>query len=1516
MASEIKCLWYAGNMSQSVQAVDERPCMTLECCMTLDRPGYEVESSPTNNDTVDGLETACEAPRSLVNESSAHITAENEADYEPRVVVISGSIIQSERVETSQGGSDLHQSFHDDKTVPGRPTDNSDLVLARSTEIPTGGASISEDCAMKTISENIDSSLPAASETLHPSNYATDGDIIQADIGRRAADERKVDDVIASCYTETDTSASAGCLVQTADEAGKACSQSGFESSTGHTEEVSKTSDVIDNVVTSPLMYSDVTVTCTADELYKSRDQVLCLVSGDNLVSVNESETNETLGLPAESPPELLRHCSSKETKTSGSSQLQQSEAFHDVDNDNHVTDDVTRSPVVAEPGNACVVRDIEDKAGLDTKQQTGETGIDVENRAGIDLELKTGKTGIDVENRIGETGTDVQNKTEIHLEYRAGTDMEHQTGIGVENKAGIEVVVDRSGMDVLASVCECLVNVEGSDLGSTASTDKLSIIDKAGEVIDGDGHHKNPAETIHEKFGDNYNCVPNAAISNDSSSTRQDQLTSDVISGECDVSKSHDTSCTLREEHGVDDSDPQMYRKSLADGKNCEELPVPGTSPACEGTDNEKIVSRDPADDYDNDDDEYSTGCDDVSSEMHEFSIELGTDTDEYSTSSSEYDSDEGDDTDDFSTDGGDDSDSESTQHADDVRVFDDAREFDPNSTRQDDQNCTVHKDTSEDSKTLQLVANNTLNDTYNISHIEEKSFAKVPDNDCSEVSTKVVRVEHDPQGSDQPCRKYIRLGIVEDCSSSEFWWRRGVLEDSASVENRYELHVPCDVDHYGNNNDDDDDDDGTGASQVAEADCGKSVNPSSDKTVHAKTNTSDVNMIREISTIPDYRLTSEVVASPPSYTGLTNPGLDNPEPLKDRCPLQQGGDLVSEAAANPPSYIRLTNPVITSRLDHPEPLKAWFPLLRGGHIMETFGIEDHHKTSTILDYHLTSEANPPSYTGLTNSGLDHPDPLKDRIPPQRDGHIMETFGIEGHHVNDPYRTSEDEVFYTDCDDQLEGKNTEHVGSRTILNVPSVEADWTTTSYSSCDVPAILEDEKQLLEGRHDGVGSTVVSPAIDHGLITDCPSTVPQTGYEPDTVLSHVTSRCLIKPTTSYIDHGLITACPSVVPHIGSEPDFLLVHSHTLIGSIRQHQLPSDVIDGECDVSKSQDTSCTPREEHGVDDSAPRMYGKFLADDKNCEELPGTSPGCGSNDDDIHVIDADTAANISEVHVAIPVPVTNEDVLLAQSRHISYTPGPGEMGTPGCSSGGYSVTGAGTFSRHERPCMTLGCCCMTLERPGCEVESSGTNSATVDGLEAACEAPGSVVKVPGQSLQPLPVRTISDGDASNSLPPWTDQTSRDLQTIRHQLSDSFHGTSALRSSQCLPCSPSKPNHDQEMCLEGSGTYNISVPRDRQVLDDSQTGHRGNRQPAAVSDVDGSVANGNAANLLDYCNAVSEDQRPDELTMTSQAMTSRAMTSSDDDQRVDEVVDNISPDDELLYATHHQSPPGTLLVH
>jgi len=39
-------------------------------------------------------------------------------------------------------------------------------------------------------------------------------------------------------------------------------------------------------------------------------------------------------------------------------------------------------------------------------------------------------------------------------------------------------------------------------------------------------------------------------------------------------------------------------------------------------------------------------------------------------------------------------------------------------------------------------------------------------------------------------------------------------------------------------------------------------------------------------------------------------------------------------------------------------------------------------------------------------------------------------------------------------------------------------------------------------------------------------------------------------------------------------------------------------------------------------------------------------------------------------------------------------------------------------------------------------------------------------------------------------------------------------------------------------------------------------------------------------------------------------------MTSSDDDQRVDEVVDNISPDDELLYATHHQSPPGTLLVH
>ena len=1198
--------------------------------MTLDRHGSEVSCSLTKNtaDTVDGLEAAA----SEASESTH--TALNTAVYEPIDVVTSGTVMQSDRVETSQSGTDLHQPS-DDKTVPGTDnSDNSGPVLASSADIQTDGVSINEDCAINSSSENISFSLPAAvSETL-PSNCADDDDDDHIQTQRRAADERKVDDVITSCYTETDTSAAAACLVQTVDEAGKARSHADCDIGSSQAGELSKTSDVIDNVVTSPIMYcSDVdsaSVTCTDDELYyKSRDQVPYPddVSGDSLVSVNESETNERLGFPGESRPELLDHCSNEETKTSGSSQLQR-----EVDSDNHVTDDVTRSPVIAQRGNACcVVVDLEPQTGetaIEVENQTGETGIDVANRAGIDLEPQTGETEIDVENKAGkevenhtgETGVDVENRAGIEVESqtgetgiglevenRAGIDVEPQTGqteievadkagIDVENMAGIELD-DRSGIEVLASVCECLVNVEGSDLGSIVAV----IVDKARDVSDGDAQLINPVEMVHEKFADDYNCTSSAAVANyDISFTGQHQPTSDVISGGRDVSESRDTSCTAREEHGyVDESDPRMYRKCLADGTNCEELP--GTrSPGCDDNDDdENIVSRDPAaaaadydnDDDDDDDDEYSTSSD-MSSTLYEHSIELktDTDTDEYS-SSSEYDSDEGDDTDDFSSEGSDDSDySESRQHADDVIDVDDVREFEPISPWRDDQNCTLHTDTVGDSTTLHPTVSSTLDHTYNSSHnfIENESFATVPDNDCCEVSTEVARVEYDPHGADEPCRKYIRLGeiVEEGSSSSEFWWPRGVLEDStASVGNRYELHVPCDVDNCGTN-----DDDG-GDLPAAEADDGRSVSPSPDKAVHVKNYNRDVNITSETAIIPHYHLTSE---------------------------------------ANPPSYTGLTNPVVTRGL------------------------------------------------------MDHPEPLKDQLPLQQRG--METFGIEDHQVSDAYRTSEDdEVFYTDCDDQLEAKRPEHAGSSTSLHVPSVvEADLSTTSsYSSCDV---REDEMQLQEDRDadgDDAGSSVVQSTA--GVITE-----------------HLSVR---------------------VPQI--ESDLLpVLHSHTLISFTGQPlQLTSDdVISGECDVSKSRDdTSCTAREEHGyVDQSAPRMYGKYLADDKNCEELPTTSPRCDANDDDdddddddVHVIDADTAADTSDVHVAIAVPVITRDVLL----------------------------------------------------------------------------------------------------------------------------------------------------------------------------DSNNAHL----------------------LLDYCNAVSGDARPDELMMTSRAMT------SSDDQRVDEAADNISPndDDELLYATHLQSPPS-----
>ena len=1134
-------------MSHLLQAEEERPCVTLE---HLD----------------------CELLSCQASSKSAHAVVKD-VDCDPSAGVISVSecetIMPSHQVRTSQSGNDLNQTSDGTGTVV-----SPKLMSASSADTETG-CRTNDDCVLK---KNVDVSLPNAEARL---SDCTHSDIMQCSAADKLDidDGKKFDDVTTSCCSEADASAAAACLVESVDEAAKASSQSD-SSHTASSGVVCNTGDVIEQVndaVTSPLMYSDAdssSVPCSADELCNSHDCTPCpskddvLISDDDIVPVNHSDTEtEKEGLPGKTP-ELLDGCRDDEAKIVDFS-LNTDETLH-VDNTESVglshdigerlnaadaadivsietvkqfampdeNDDVFGGNVpvnndngcekLFEVGKNCVLatvcncdvevrgtEELRDGLKFDqsvdqphpdtddekhTSRNKGQNTDDDHERLSTDMAFKdceilsedehqvdnttTPRPAVDG-HHVDDTTTDVadttahrpavdrhfdrledfqpipcttstlddfvlsqpcphgsqllssQSSTNQELNFtqrqtlgkpphiepgrddddvtrsplakRENTETctalsdvscvtdsspvlldlpddrefvvraaqpdkytDHWTGIAVEHTTGI-AMEHTTGIDVLASVCECLVNVD-------CECNRLGF-DEAGEVHDGDDHLDKPVEVWKEKIGGECSMLNTAA-----SAASYDQLTSDVISGErdvtergcfCDSSKSCDTFSTVREEHDLDDSAaPQTYEKYLADAENCEELPQ--SKP--DSDDNEDQTGNNIAepvaadDDDDDDDDEYASSCD-VSSELREFSIDNETDTDVDATdysSSSDYDSDEGSDADCKSTDGSSDLDYENTRRNDDVMVLDVARECDETvqlNTQQwqNDENgrrWTLYDDTCEESKHtgLRLPVNSTAQaSTESVNHTEyqiKESFATVPDNDqndeCSELS-KEVRMESVPHAVDQSkvCASGRKCISLEGCSG-EFWLQYGVPEDPCLVEKKEERQVPCDVDNYNtDDDDDDDDDDGGGDFHVVVADCGQSVNSDRDTTVHTKTNSSDVDITSEAAAITDY-------------------------------------DMASESADNPPSK------PVTSRLDHPVPHDDLLPLKPGGHV-EMFGVEDDH----------------------------------------------------GH---DLCRTSEDEVFYTDCEVKQEDTDLERVGLRTSF-MQTTEASSSRTSSGCCEM-------------------------------------------------------------------------------------------------------------------------------------------------------------------------------------------------------------------------------------------------------------------------------------------------------------------------------------------------------------------------------------------------------------------------------------------------------------------------------
>ena len=605
---------------------------------------------------------------------------------------------------------------------------------------------------------------------------------------------------------------------------------------------------------------------------------------------------------------------------------------------------------------------------------------------------------------------------------------IEQEQNVSTDDEKEIECP---NGMNVLASVCECLVNVK-------AESSKLGV-DRAVEV---DAGNIEKSVEIVEEYCDRECRMHNTVAVNDRLSAGDEHFVCNV--DHCyNNSKSWSAFTRVFEEHDLDHYTSETY-KEYVDAKNSEY--VAQANPYDAVNDHERrnnnvphnsaesvaAAANDDDDDDDGDSDEYETSCD-QSSEPYEFS--LGNDSDADNSSYSFHSSDEFADTDTETTGESCDSDFESSQYSDDVAVSDDAREFDRmtqrDAGRQDDQNgehCTPCRDTSEVSNDTHLTTTDKTpdcNDRVNrieteclIQEISQESFATVPDKDenesCRSSTEVLTECVLDTADQIETCafgRKYIKLGILEGCGT-ELWWHGSVPEDHVPVENKYELQVPCDS-NYNDNDDDDDDgnesDDSSGDDDVLVIDCNDLEDPNLNKTVHAEASGTDV---------------WETASGGADYTAPEN-------------------------VAHPPSY--------------------------GRQMCQIVGSLDHHESQE--------------------------DPVT-----LKHGDRQRTFGIEDDYSRDLCGTSEDEVFYTDCEQK---QKQERVEPRVTVVPATVDSDLRRKSLSSCDPHDKSEhinfctDCKEQSEDKRLDVGTAVTPASVDPDFINDC--AVPQIECEAETVDCH---------------------------------------------------------------------------------------------------------------------------------------------------------------------------------------------------------------------------------------------------------------------------------------------------------------------------------------------------------------------------------------------------------------------------
>ena len=360
------------------------------------------------------------------------------------------------------------------------------------------------------------------------------------------------------------------------------------------------------------------------------------------------------------------------------------------------------------------------------------------------------------------------------------------------ERQEDIELL---TGMEMLASVCESLVNH-----GSSESADGAHKLDDGQKSI----------ERTEENRDVEYCAV---ASRNNSQETRERDVIEEDCEGhdldECVVKtfkEDSETSGTRDDDDDDTDTDKDEDVASTESLSDCGDVEVSSDAemlnPAAAShvpvvnRDGEPLNSAAPdvaaaAADVHQDDDysEYETSFEELS-EPSELSI--GDEADSESCSSdSDYDSNSPSTLDDSNF-----------SHTDSQHTSDDAEEFD-GMMQPDSVHCLQYEDNLS-TIDLAVISNETVNlvEPIGLQNICSDSFAAVPNNDFdpSEYSTvsEEIALECLSRAAGLSETYTMTLGIAEDCGV-EVWWPTGLPEDHELIENRYELHVPCEGEYHG---------------------------------------------------------------------------------------------------------------------------------------------------------------------------------------------------------------------------------------------------------------------------------------------------------------------------------------------------------------------------------------------------------------------------------------------------------------------------------------------------------------------------------------------------------------------------------------------------------------------------------------------------------------------------------------------------------------------------------------------